>query len=755
MASIWLLLVFLSCLFFSHITSAIDSINLSIEKIHLQPDLTNTSSLVNDLHLDQLELLLDISSSPANFTIDLAKLKLPEPYSKLSSLKVSCQSLSFEILELSCPEGRISIMGLLAKETLSKAEFSLNYNVSTDKLTLSLDRLKIGDGEISMQIQVNRTQWQANIQAKNLQYQYLRPYLLHYMKDVAAKVEEAGARANFSLQLSGSMSSGSLSSGSMSSRVSNQSSEQNELKIQAIEFKGYFDQIHYVHGDDIADNLSFNLHLKLQQNKQLPQSYQATFLVDKPKGELFQNGIYLALTGNERFQGKLKYHQDKKSIDFSRIKIILPNILDFQASGRFDPGASGRGNGTGLSKTNIPQINVLLDIKDFTQFSQLYLNNILEGSDYEGLQIEGGFKVKLDKNKQMIDFSGQFNDLSLEFNEQFSFIDVNGKVFWNNRQQNKSPVPESLLSWQYATLNQLPLRHTQLNFATHNSNLKLTQETDIPLFDGALHVNSLDIKQIGQSSEYSSNTKNQLVQNQTRKSNSMTVIIDGIIKPVSLNLVSEHFGWPLLDGTLSAVIPSTTYNEHYLEVGGALMLQVFDGVVVIKDLVIEQPLQDSARLSANIDLNNLNLESLTKTYDFGKIEGRVEGKFSGLVLQSWQPEAFDAYIRTPKNDNSRHRISQKAIDNLSSLGGASGLLSRSFLSFFKTFGYDRIGLSCKLKNNVCTMSGVEQKGDSYYIVKGGGLPRIDVMGFQNQVNWQVLISRLKAIQSANQAVIQP
>ena len=132
MASIWLLLVFLSCLFFSHITSAIDSINLSIEKIHLQPDLTNTSSLVNDLHLDQLELLLDISSSPANFTIDLAKLKLPEPYSKLSSLKVSCQSLSFEILELSCPEGRISIMGLLAKETLSKAEFSLNYNVSTD-----------------------------------------------------------------------------------------------------------------------------------------------------------------------------------------------------------------------------------------------------------------------------------------------------------------------------------------------------------------------------------------------------------------------------------------------------------------------------------------------------------------------------------------------------------------------------------------------------------------------------------------------
>ncbi|NOQ79559.1 MAG: C4-dicarboxylate ABC transporter, partial [Gammaproteobacteria bacterium] len=101
-----------------------------------------------------------------------------------------------------------------------------------------------------------------------------------------------------------------------------------------------------------------------------------------------------------------------------------------------------------------------------------------------------------------------------------------------------------------------------------------------------------------------------------------------------------------------------------------------------------------------------------------------------------------------------HRISQRAIDNLSSLGGASGLLSRSFLSFFETFRYDKIGLSCKLKNNTCHMSGVEAKGDSYYIVKGGGIPRIDVMGFQKLVNWQVLTSRLKAIQHANEAIIE-
>jgi len=233
-----------------------------------------------------------------------------------------------------------------------------------------------------------------------------------------------------------------------------------------------------------------------------------------------------------------------------------------------------------------------------------------------------------------------------------------------------------------------------------------------------------------------------------------TLTIDGFIKPVSLELISRHFNWPPLNGQLSAVIPATSYNEKYLKIGGAMMLKVFDGTIIVKNLEVIEPLKSYAQLSANIDLNNLDLQLLTKTYNFGEIHGRVEGKLAHLKMEAWQPVAFDAYIRTPEDDNSSHKISQRAIDNLSSLGGASGLLSRSFLSFFKTFRYSKLGLGCRLKNNICRMSGVEQKGNSYYIVKGGGLPRIDVMGFQKQVDWQVLISRLQTIQQANEVIIE-
>ena len=182
----------------------------------------------------------------------------------------------------------------------------------------------------------------------------------------------------------------------------------------------------------IAENLSFNLDFKLQENL---KNVLLTFMLAKAKGEVYQNEIYLVLTGNERLQGEINYHSLNNSIDFSNLKLILPEILNFQSSGKLVLSDFSANNGVDLTR-----FNASLDIKDFTQLSQLYLNNILEGSDYEGLKIEGPFKGHIQKNRQFIKFSTEFHDLSLAFNEygeheQFSFIDLNGKMYWNNYNQ--------------------------------------------------------------------------------------------------------------------------------------------------------------------------------------------------------------------------------------------------------------------------------------------------------------------------------
>ncbi len=83
-----------------------------------------------------------------------------------------------------------------------------------------------------------------------------------------------------------------------------------------------------------------------------------------------------------------------------------------------------------------------------------------------------------------------------------------------------------------------------------------------------------------------------------------------------------------------------------------------------------------------------------------------------------------------------------------------GALSRSFLRVFDDFSYDRLGLSCRLENGVCEMGGVAPAKNGYYIVKGGGLPRIDVIGYQRRVNWPVLVKRLEAVTTGSGPVIR-
>jgi hypothetical protein len=96
------------------------------------------------------------------------------------------------------------------------------------------------------------------------------------------------------------------------------------------------------------------------------------------------------------------------------------------------------------------------------------------------------------------------------------------------------------------------------------------------------------------------------------------------------------------------------------------------------------------------------------------------------------------------------------VDNISDLGGSgvSGAISRSFLQMFEEFGYSRLGISCTLKRGVCEMGGVEPAKQGYYLVKGGGIPRIDIVGFNRRTDWEVLVDKLVEISEGGTPVIQ-
>ena|GEM_PF-3495099 len=691
------------------------------------------SSLLSQLKLDQVLLSIDLQSDPAKMSLDLTHIHLPEPYHKLRFLKLTCNHFVLTQSSIECLQGQLNFSGLFSSSDVSQAQLRFSYNWSEASLTLNLERLIVDKGRLSFHLQLSPDTWQAELNAKQIQIAQLKPFLQYYLGKNKTTVQQLLDNTQAIIDVQAELTG-----------ISASPENNNTAGLKQAHLTAQLSAIEYQLADNMAENLAFDLSMELtgpamqKKSVQPAHQYRLSLLLSHMSGEILQNDIYLAFTGLEKISAHINYDSASQSMDLLPVELSIDNIAHFSTTALLN-----------LKQAILPvNMKTQVDFINLERFNELYLTNILSDTDYEGLKLKGKANISISKNKHALTISSHFNHLSAHLNKQFIINDLSGQIHWNNNDPQQGLVSASHLSWQQLVLNKLPLGQVQLDFSCQQNKLTLLHEVDIPVFDGALHLNSLSMTQF---------LPEKLSLNKeagTIHTDGFTLMVDGFIKPVSLDLVASYFNWPALDGSLSAVIPATTYNENYLTVGGAMMLKVFDGIIIIKDLKINDPLKDYAQLQANIDLNNLDLKSLTRTYNFGEIQGRVEGKLTELQLSAWQPVAFDAYIRTPANDKSTHKISQRAIDNLSSLGGASGLLSRSFLRFFETFSYSKIGLSCVLKNSICQMAGVEEKGDSYYIVKGGGIPRIDVMGYQKQVNWQVLINRLMAIQRANEAVIE-
>jgi hypothetical protein len=229
------------------------------------------------------------------------------------------------------------------------------------------------------------------------------------------------------------------------------------------------------------------------------------------------------------------------------------------------------------------------------------------------------------------------------------------------------------------------------------------------------------------------------------------------LSEISMEQFSRAAGWPKMLGTLAGSIPKVSYDGNEINVDGTLLFNVLDGTVAATQLKLADPFGRAPRLSGNLTMRELDLDLLTRTFSFGNMQGRIDVDVNNIELQDWQPARFDARLSSSAG-NYPKKISQKAVQNISALGGAgaAAAIQRSYLRFFENFGYDRIGWSCKLRNGVCAMGGVDDGGGgAYAIVKGGGIPAITVMGYNRDVGWNELLTRLKRVTQGNiQAVVK-
>ena len=191
-------------------------------------------------------------------------------------------------------------------------------------------------------------------------------------------------------------------------------------------------------------------------------------------------------------------------------------------------------------------------------------------------------------------------------------------------------------------------------------------------------------------------------------------------------------------------------DRKILAVNGELEIGVFDGRVRGRNIALLEPLGRAPRFLGDFDARNLDLGLITSTFSFGRMEGKVDLDINKLELANWKPVNFDAQLKSSPGSYQK-KISQQAVQNISSLGGggAAAAIQRSMLGFFEQFGYEKLGLTCKLRNGICEMGGVEDTAQGYVIVKGGGIPAITVMGYNRNVGWDTLLSRVQSAISSN------
>jgi len=301
---------------------------------------------------------------------------------------------------------------------------------------------------------------------------------------------------------------------------------------------------------------------------------------------------------------------------------------------------------------------------------------------------------------------------------------VNGDIHW--APEGAPGAPKSTLSWASGGAYGLSGGAATLEFVAKGSGFYLTRPTKLPVFDGALAIDTLALDKLD--------------------GENLEVAFKGKVEPISMPLLAKAFGWPEFSGTLSASVPGVTLKDNVLTFQGNVESEVFGGHIVGSNIRMQDPLGRFPQFFADVRARDLDLGLLTQTFEVGSITGKLEVDVLGLELFAWSPTAFTARLATPKGDKSRHRISAKAVSSLSNVGGGGGgvvqALQSGVLQFFDEYSYDKLGITCKLMGDVCEMSGIEPAGVGYYIVKGAGLPRIDIIGSQGRVNWNQLLSSI-------------
>ena len=432
-------------------------------------------------------------------------------------------------------------------------------------------------------------------------------------------------------------------------------------------------------------------------------------------GEVFWQPLYFANGGHElQMQGNLK--GDILTLDNATLK--LDKVGDLNFSGKIN-----------TKNYTLYKLDADLPSLNLTEAYPLLFKPFLGKTMLNDAALNGKAALNIQVvDSQLKAFKIKLDDVNIDDkNHKFAFYNVNADIPWSY-----DDATNVSFTYNNGQLLNMPLGRTNIAAEVNRYSL-VSPNITLPILDGAFKLSDISAARINDNWYWH---------------------LRAALTPVSMPDVSHAFKLPIMQGKASAEIPLVTYSGGILNTDGEIVLNVFEGKATVTQLTLQNPLGDVPRLNADMNIRNLDMGSLTRTFSFGAIEGKLDGDVQGLEMLNWKPVKMDAKLQSSDGKYLK-KISQRAVENISSLGGAgaAAAVQRSVLRFFNEFNYEKMGLSCILRNNICEMSGIESTPGGYVIVKGSGIPAITVLGYNKTVGWSELVDRVKRVIEGNTKLI--
>ncbi len=659
-----------------------------------ETDLSLTFATLTHASLRLEDVSLQLEQTPNDtyqVTLTAGRVELPAGHG-FSQVRIECRA-GLSLTALDCRDGHIQF----AHEATGKVsgQLAFHYHFQHGLRQARLTSLPVAGGRVTASLEGPAPGWQLRADVRDVQLEAVDKLLDAF--GVAGPAEPVGGQLSGDITLT-------------------------DWPVTSLQAQLQFREVNYS-ATNVAQSLSGNARIDMRREG---RDWQSELRVAADGGELYlvpplaqfeqPPGFYIAIGEQPlTLDAVFGYDSGQSRLVIQDMDFVHPDVMRLNLAGRMRL----------QPEFLLEGLSVRMPLTQLEQVYPVYLQPWLIVTPYNDLAVDGRAGLELgysDGNINAVALTLEQADFA-DQRDRFAVTDLTTDIQLTAQRRHQSRV-----SWGGLDIYRIGLGAGAIDLASEDLNIAVTRWQDVPLLDGRLRIDELDLQDVGRPD--------------------FKLRLAGAVESVSLPALTAALDWPRLGGTLSGDLSGLVYTDGDIRMDGELLVRMFDGRVTIRELQVLNLFGNLPVLKADIGVEAVDLEQLTETFAFGKITGGLSGYIRDLRLENWQPVAFDASLSTLEDGDKRHRISQKALNNLSQIGGGlRGALSRGFLAYFDEYSYGELGLSCRLANGFCELGGVKSYEQGHYLLTRGGLlpPWVEVKLGGSVISWDGLIQGFEQI----------